>query len=120
MTAAPAIVYATSASAQNVNVNTFTYTLFANDKVFQDWSTWALDDNNKSVATTNQIKNASKYSGYSIKIYCDTSSVIAASATAKAACCMGDNNASGTTNKGGFCLMATASNAMQTYRLTSA
>ena len=119
MTAAPAIVFGTSATAQNVNVNVFTYTIFANDKVFSDWSTWALDENNKSVATTNQIKNATKYSGYSMKIYCDTSAVIAASPTAQAGCCMGDNSTSGTTNKGGFCLVSTASNAMQTYRMTS-
>ena len=75
MTAAPAISFGTSAPAQNIVPNKFKYTLFANDKVFEDWAIWALDANNVSVVTTNQKKNATMYSGYSMKIYCDTSEV---------------------------------------------
>ena len=90
MATAPAISFLTDAKLTAITTDKFSYTLWANDKVFIDWAKWALDTNNKSVTTTNQRDNAGKYSGYALKIFCDTTTVSQSPAAVPAGCCMSD------------------------------
>ena len=114
MATAPAILFSTDQKMNDITPGKFTYTIWANDKVYTDWAKWALDTNNKSTSTTNQRENAAIYSGYSLKIFCDTSSVTPQTnvGTVYAGCCMADKTRTGSANMGGFCLISNGSSAM--------
>ncbi len=125
MATAPAITFSNDQKMIDIIPGKFTYILWANDKVYTDWAKWALDTNNKSTSTTNQRENAATYSGYSLKIFCDTSSITRPDPppnpdTIYAGCCMADKSRTGSANMGGFCLISNGSTAMQTYRMNAA
>ena len=76
MATQPTITLSTSETSFQIgNGSNFSYTLFGADAMFEDWADWALDSANASVTTTNMRNNAANYTGYVMKIFCDTQSV---------------------------------------------
>ena len=73
MATQPTIVLSTSEPALQIGTTkNFSYTLFGADEMFNDWADWASDKSNTSVTTTNQRNNAKTYTGYVMKVFCDT------------------------------------------------
>ena len=123
---APTLLFSTTDAAQTIVENKMTYTLFANDRMFTEWKAWVSDTQNAASVSTHMAKNATTYSGYSLRITCNlfaqsncpistetgTCSTTRVYPTNYSACCMGH------LTKGGFCIMNTAINNPQTFRFT--